>query len=119
MNGWIFIRVLCGCYFIPHTLSKTLSNQAHRQEIAVFFGKAGLKPVQFFIYVAAAIETCCAFGLITGIRGSWAAWLAGAYLGVAVLADVRVGGLKWLWVHRGCEYPFFWMLICFTVAANC
>lgn len=118
MTGWEFLRILCGLYLIPHTWSKTFAPKANQAEIIGFFNKAGLKPAQPLIYAAAAVEVVCAISLITGIYAVWGAWICAAYMGIAAIADIRVAGFRWEWVHKGIEFPVFWMLILAAVALN-
>ena len=70
---------------------------------AGFFVAAKFKPPKFWMYLAGAIETVLAIGLIFGIYTTLAAAIASIHLLVAAVGVYRVTG-KWLWNIGGFEY---------------
>jgi len=102
------VRVVCGLFFLPHTISK-LSNI---ERASGFFDKARLRPPRFFVVLTALLEVIAAFGLISGLYPRVGATIAAGILLVAASAIARVHALKWRWQHPGIEYMLFWAIIC-------
>jgi putative oxidoreductase len=102
------VRVVCGLFFLPHTIAK-LRNIDRASE---FFDKAGLRPPRFFVVLTSVLEVIAAFGLISGLYPRAAATIAAGILIVAAGAIARVHALRWRWQHPGIEYMLFWAIIC-------
>ena len=110
-NEFNILRIICGAFFIPHVYAKIFVPEA-----LGFFVAAKFKPPATWMYIALAIETALAIGLILGIYTSYVAWVAAVHLGVAAAAVYRVTGGKWLWNIGGYEYCLFWAICCVVVA---
>jgi len=52
------IRVVCGLFFLPHTIAKL----RNIERASGFFDKAGLRPTHFFVVLTALLEVIAAFG---------------------------------------------------------
>lgn len=113
LTGLVALRIICGFFFIPHTLGKFTAKQA----AFGFFEAAGFRPVALFAYTAMFVEAVLAILLILGLYVKPAAWFACVYLLVAAAAVIKVEK-KWLWHIGGCEYTVFWALCCAIVAAS-
>jgi putative oxidoreductase len=113
-SGIDYLRVLCGAFLLPHTVVKFQS----RDFVKGFFAEAGLNPPTAWLYGAFAVEIVTSIGLIFDIYASYAAVLAGVFLLVASYASWRVSKGKWMWNFGGAEYPLFWAICCFIVAAS-
>ena len=107
------LRVLCGAFLIPHMVVKFQS----REFVKGFMAEAGLKPPVVWLYGAFAVEIVATTGLILDIYTQPVAILTGIFLLVASYASWRVSKGKWMWNFGGGEYPLFWALCCFIVAA--
>ena len=62
LNEFNILRIICGAFFIPHIVGK-ITVPATLE----FFVEAGFKPPATWMYIAGAIETVLAVGLIFGI----------------------------------------------------
>ena len=102
------VRVVCGLFFLPHTIAK-LRNIEHASQ---FFDKAGLVPPRLFVVLTTVLEVVAACGLISGLYPRLGATIAAGILLVAAGAIARVHALKWRWQHPGVEYMLFWAIIC-------
>ncbi|HEV1999429.1 MAG TPA: DoxX family protein [Xanthobacteraceae bacterium] len=107
------LRLICALFFIPHIFGKFFEPAA-----LGFFVAARFKPPAFWMYLAGAIETVLAIGLIFGIYLPYVAAIAAIHLLVAAAATYRVSGGKWLWNIGGMEYPVFWAITCAAVAMH-
>jgi putative oxidoreductase len=110
-DGLVILRLTCGGFFIPHLYAKFFVPEA-----LGFFVAAGFKPPKFWMYVACAVETVLAIGLIFDIYTVYVAWLAAIHLCVAAAAIYKLSDGKWLWNIGGYEYPTFWATCCCVVA---
>jgi putative oxidoreductase len=109
-----YLRVLCGAFLIPHLIVKFQSQDF----VKGFFAQAGLNPPVVWLYSAFAVEIVTSIGLIFDMYTRYAAILAGVFLLVASFASWRVSKGKWMWNFGGAEYPLFWAICCFIVAAS-
>jgi putative oxidoreductase len=107
------LRIICGLFFIPHIYAKFFVPAA-----LGFFVAAGFKPPARWMYIACAIETVVAIGLIFGIYTTYVGTVAAIHLAVAAAAVWRVTKGKWLWNIGGYEYCVFWMICCIVVAMH-
>ena len=110
-DGLVILRLMCGGFFIPHLYAKFFVPEA-----LGFFVAAGFKPPAFWMYVACAVETVLAIGLIFDIYTYYVAWVACLHLSVAAIAVSKVTNGKWLWNIGGYEYCLFWAICCVVVA---
>jgi putative oxidoreductase len=113
-SGIDYLRVLCGAFLIPHLIVKFQSQEF----VKGYMAEAGLKPPIVWLYGAFAIEIVTSIGLVFDIYARYAAVLAGTFLLVASFASWRVSKGKWMWNFGGAEYPLFWAICCFVVAAS-
>jgi putative oxidoreductase len=111
LNGVVLLRIMCGAFFVPHLYAKFFVPEA-----LGFFVAAGFKPPATWMYIACAIETVLAIGLIFGILTPYVALIATVHLLVAGAAVYKVTNGKWLWNIGGYEYCVFWALSCLVVA---
>ena len=111
LNGIVILRIMCGAFFIPHLYAKFFVPEA-----LGFFVAAGFKPPATWMYIACAVETMLAIGLIFGILTTYIALIATVHLLVAGAAVYKVTQGKWLWNIGGYEYCLFWALSCLVVA---
>lgn len=118
-NGVNLIRIICGLFMIPHSLTKfadggflTVLNPG----TIGFFESVGLAPGAFWVWIAFLAEFGTGIALILGICTRWAAFGAGCVLLVAVYALHAAKGFGWLWNKGGYEYPVFWAVTCFAIA---
>jgi putative oxidoreductase len=102
------VRIVCGLFFLPHTIAKLRNIERASQ----FFDKAGLVPPRFFVVLTTVLEVVAACGLISGLYPRLGATIAAGILLVAAGAIARVHALKWRWQHPGVEYMLFWAVIC-------
>lgn len=102
------VRIVCGLFFLPHTIAKLRNIERASQ----FFDKAGLVPPRFFVVLTTVLEVVAAFGLISGLYPRLGATIAAGILLVAAGTIARVHALKWRWQHPGVEYMLFWAIIC-------
>ncbi len=109
-DGYAVLRVLCGTFFIPHVVGKISAREASVN----FFRLAGLRPPQFWSYVALALEVLLAYLLIAGVLPRYAAFVGCIYLLIAAGVNYRVSR-KWLWHIGGSEWPVFWAVCCAIV----
>jgi putative oxidoreductase len=110
LNGIVILRLICGLFFVPHLYAKFFVPEA-----LGFFVAAGFKPPAFYMYLACAIETVLAIGLIFDIYTPYVAAVAAIHLCVAGAAVYKVTN-KWLWNIGGFEYCLFWALSCVALA---
>lgn len=108
----VFLRIICGFFFIPHAIGKFTAQEASFN----FFRAAGFNPPAPFAFAAMGIEVVLAAMLILGFYVQAAAWFSAVYLLVAAAATLKVTK-KWLWHIGGCEYPLFWALCCGVLGA--
>ena len=113
-NGANVLRIVCGLFLIPHLFVK-FKNQDF---VKGFMAKAGLNPPIAWLYAAFAIEIVAGIGLIFDVYTVYAALLAGGFLLVAAYASWKTSEGKWMWNFGGAEYPLFWAICCFVVAAQ-
>ncbi len=113
LNEFNILRIIFGVFFIPHIYAKVFVPEA-----LGFFVAAKFKPPATWMYIAGAIESVLAIGLIFGIYTAYAAALAAVHLAVASVAVYRVTGGKWLWNIGGTEYCVFWTICCIVVAMH-
>jgi putative oxidoreductase len=102
------VRIVCGLFFLPHTIAKLRNIERASQ----FFDKAGLVPPRLFVVLTTILEVVAACGLISGLYPRLGATIAAGILLVAAGAIARVHALKWRWQHPGVEYMLFWAIIC-------
>jgi putative oxidoreductase len=112
-NALNVLRIVCGLFFIPHLVVK-FKNQDF---VKGFMSKVGLNPPEVWLYGAFVIETLVAIGLVFNLYTLYAAVLAGLFLLIASWASWRFSEGKWIWNFGGAEYPLFWAIACFVVAA--
>jgi putative oxidoreductase len=105
------VRVICGAFFLPHTIAK-LRNIGRASGL---FDRVGLRPPRFFVILTAFLEVTAAFGLTSGLYPRLAAVIAAGILVVAAYAIARAHTLMWRWQHPGIEYMLFWAIICLCV----
>ena len=113
-NGANVLRIVCGLFLLPHLVVK-FRNQDF---VKGFMEKAGLRPPIVWLYASFAVEIVASIGLILAICTRAAALLTGVFLLVAAWASWRVSAGKWMWNFGGAEYPLFWAICCFVVAAQ-
>ena len=113
-SGIDYLRVLCAVFLLPHLVVKFQSQEF----VKGFMDQAGLRPPILWLYASFAIEIAASIGLLLNIYARYAAILAGLFLVVASWASWRVSKGKWMWNFGGAEYPLFWALCCFIVAAE-
>jgi putative oxidoreductase len=113
-NGANVLRIVCGLFLVPHLFVK-FKNQDF---VKGFMAKAGLNPPIAWLYAAFAIEIVAGIGLIFDVYTVYAALLAGGFLLVAAYASWKTSEGKWMWNFGGAEYPLFWAICCFVVAAQ-
>jgi putative oxidoreductase len=111
LNGIVLLRIACGAFFVPHLYAKFFVPEA-----LGFFVAAGFKPPAVWMYIACAVETVLAIGLIFGVFTPYVALIATVHLLVAGAAVYKVTKGKWLWNIGGYEYCVFWALACLVVA---
>jgi len=102
------VRVICGLFFLPHTIAKLLNIG----RASVLFDKVGFRPARFFVVFTVLLEVIAAFGLISGLYPRLAALAAAVVLVGAAYAIGRAHTLMWRWQHPGIEYVLFWAIIC-------
>jgi putative oxidoreductase len=112
-NEFNILRIICGAFFIPHVYAKIFVPEA-----LGFFVTVKFRPPATWMYIALAIETVLAIGLIFGIYTTYVAWVAAVHMSVASAAVYRVTGGKWLWNIGGCEYCLYWAICCVVVAMH-
>jgi putative oxidoreductase len=113
LNEFNILRLICGLFLIPHIYGKFYEPAA-----LGFFVAAKFKPPKFWMYLAGAVETVLAIGLIFGIYTAIAGAVAALHLAIAVAGVYRVTGGKWLWNIGGYEYCLFWAICCLVVAMH-
>jgi putative oxidoreductase len=113
-NGANVLRLICGLFLVPHLFVK-FRNQDF---VKGFMEKAGLKPPIAWLYASFAVEIVCSIGLVLDLYTRQVAVVAGVFLLVASWASWRVSGGKWMWNFGGAEFPLFWAICCFIVAAQ-
>lgn len=111
IEGQTVIRVLCGLFFVPHTIAKLRNIELASQ----FFAKAGFHPPRMFVVLTAGLEILASIGLIFGIFLQLAGLTAAIILFVAAGAVMKINGFNWRWQHQGIEYMLFWGMICLAV----
>ena len=105
------VRILCGAFLLPHTISK-LSNIERASQ---FFANVGLRPPRAWVLFTSAMEVTAAFGLISGLYPRLAALIIACVLVCAAIAIAKLHGLKWRWQHPGIEYMLFWAVVSLCV----
>lgn len=105
------VRVICGAFFLPHTIAKL----RNIERASGLFDRVGLRPPGLFVILTAFLEVTAAFGLISGLYPRLAAVIAASILVVAAYAIARIHTLMWRWQHPGIEYMLFWAIICLCV----
>jgi putative oxidoreductase len=113
-NGANVLRLICGLFLVPHLFVK-FRNQDF---VKGFMEKAGLKPPIAWLYASFAVEIVCSIGLVLDLYTRQVAVVTGVFLLVASWASWRVSGGKWMWNFGGAEFPLFWAICCFIVAAQ-
>jgi putative oxidoreductase len=113
-NGATILRIVCGLFLLPHLVVK-FRNQDF---VKGFMDKAGLRPPIAWLYASFAVEIVASIGLLLDVYTRYVAGLTGVFLLVASWASWRVSGGKWMWNFGGAEYPLFWAICCFVVAAQ-
>jgi putative oxidoreductase len=111
-NEFNILRIICGAFFIPHIVGK-ITVPATLE----FFVVAGFKPPATWMYIAGAIETILATGLILGIYTQYVGVIAFIHLLVAAAATYKVKNCL-IWVNGGVEYCVFWAICCLVVAMH-
>lgn len=111
LNGLVILRLICGLFFVPHLYAKFFVPEA-----LGFFVAAGFKPPAVWMYIACAVETVLAIGLIFDILTPYVAAIGFVHLLVAAAAVYKVTKGKWLWNIGGYEYCVFWAISCLVVA---
>ena len=96
---------------MPHLYAKFFVPEA-----LGFFVAAGFKPPAVWMYIACAVETVLAIGLVFGILTPYVAAIACIHLLVAAAAVYKVTKGKWLWNIGGNEYCVFWAVACLALA---
>jgi putative oxidoreductase len=107
-----WLRILCGVWFIPHFVGKSL----HYSKASETFAAAGFRPGKLFIGITMVFELAAATGMTLGIYPRIAAVLGALVLLGAGYAVVKINGANWRWQKMGPEYPIFWALICLLTA---
>ena len=87
------VRVVCGLFFLPHTIAKL----RNIERASGLFDKVRLRPPRFFVVLTALLEVIAAFGLISGLYPRIGATIAAGILITAAYAIARVRELKWRW----------------------
>jgi putative oxidoreductase len=105
------VRVLCGVFFLPHTIAKL----RNIDRASLLFDKVGFRPPRFFVVLTTGLEIVAAFGLISGLYPRVAAVIAATILIGASYAIARAHQLMWRWQHPGIEYMLFWASVCLCV----
>jgi len=113
-SGIDFLRALCGVFLVPHLVVKFQSQEF----VKGFMAQAGLKPPVVWLYGAFAVEIVATIGLLFDLYTRYVAVLTGVFLLIASFASWRVSKGKWMWNFGGAEYPLFWAICCFIVAAE-
>ena len=116
-KGSNILRIIAGAFMFPHVAGKFLNGALNPGTVG-FFGKAGLVPAEFWVYLAAASETAAGIALVLGICTRFAALGAAAILAIAVYALHVVKGFGWTWNTGGYEYPVFWAIVCVAIAVE-
>ncbi|MGO9698867.1 MAG: DoxX family protein [Xanthobacteraceae bacterium] len=105
------VRVLCGVFFLPHTIAKL----RNIDRASLLFDKVGFRPPRFFVVLTTGLEIVAAFGLISSLYPRVAAVIAAIILIGASYAIARAHTLNWRWQHPGIEYMLFWASVCLCV----
>jgi len=105
------VRVICGVFFLPHTIAKL----RNIDRASVLFDKVGFRPARAFVVLTTVMEVTAAFGLVSGLYPRVAATMAAIVLLGASYAIVRAHKLMWRWQHPGIEYMLFWAAVCLCV----
>jgi putative oxidoreductase len=109
-----YLRILCGAFLVPHLVVKFQSQDF----VKGFMSQAGLNPPVAWLYASFVIEIVAVIGLLFDLYTFYVAILAGVFLVVASWASWKVSQGKWMWNFGGAEYPLFWAVCCFIVAAD-
>ena len=109
-EGVTVLRLVCGLFFIPHTIAKFTVPEALNS-----FKAAGFNPPAAWMYLAAAIEIVLAIGLVFAIYTPYVAAVAAIHMLVAAVTIYKISR-KWIWLVGGMEYCVFWMLCCVALA---
>ncbi len=113
-SGMDYLRVLSAVFLFPHLVVKFQSQDF----VKGFLEQAGLRPPVAWLYASFVIEIVAMLGLLLDIYTRYVATLAGVFLVVAAWASWRVSKGKWMWNFGGAEYPLFWAICCFIIAAE-
>jgi putative oxidoreductase len=114
-KGINILRIMCGAFMFPHVAGKFVAGGLSAG-IVGFFTKAGFRPPELWVYLAATAETLTGIALVLGICTRYAAIGAAFVLAMAVYALQMVSGFGWTWNTGGYEYPVFWAIACLVVA---
>lgn len=106
------LRVLCGIWFVPHLIGKSLNYD----KAAGTFAAAGFLPGKLFVGLTIALEAVAATGLVFGVFPRLAAFLGVVVLAGASYAIVKINGINWRWQKMGPEFPLFWALVLMLTA---
>jgi putative oxidoreductase len=116
-QGWNILRIISGAFMFPHAASKFVGGALNPGTLG-FFAKAGFQPPEFWVILAAVVETLAGVALVLGLCTRYAALAAAGALAVAVYALQMVKGFGWTWNTGGYEYPVFWGLVCVAIAID-
>ena len=111
-NEFNLLRFICGAFLLPHIYGKFYEPAA-----LGFFKAAKFHPPHVWMYIAGAVETVLAIGLIFGIYTTICGAIGALHLLVAAAGVFKVTK-KWLWNIGGYEYCLFWALCCLVVAMH-
>jgi putative oxidoreductase len=114
-KGANILRIMCGAFMFPHVAGKFVAGGLSAGTVG-FFAKAGFRPPEVWVYIAATAETIAGIALVLGICTRYATLGAAAVLAIAVYSLQVVKGFGWTWNTGGYEYPVFWAIVCIAVA---
>jgi len=109
-DGVTVLRLVCGLFFIPHTIAKFTEPATLNS-----FKVAGFNPPATWMYFAAAVEIVLATGLVFAIYTPYVAAIAAIHMLIAAVTIYKISR-KWIWLVGGMEYCVFWMLCCVALA---
>jgi putative oxidoreductase len=102
------LRILCGCWFIPHCVGKI----RNIGPASLTFAKAGFYPPRVFVVMTVIAEIIAGLGLVTGVFQVAATALAVLVLAGASYAVIKINGFNWRWQKQGPEFMVFWACAC-------
>lgn len=108
LHGMDALRILCGIWFLPHIVGKTMNYT----KAAGTFEAAGFRPGTFFVGFTIGMEIIASVSLVFGIAPKIGALFALLVLAGAAYAVVKINGFHWRWQKMGPEFPVFWALAC-------